>query len=109
MGRLHYHDRLDRSGQFQRRNDEFFAQYKAGTLDIHDYVRFATEAVRRHGAIESVAAHAHFMRSVIEPAIKPQALSLVREHQRAGDTVVIVTATNEFVTARLHAPLACRS
>ncbi len=84
---------------FKRRNDEFFAQYKAGRLDIRDYVRFATAAVRRHGAIESVAAHAHFMRSVIELAIKPQALSLVREHQRAGDTVVIVTATNEFVTA----------
>ncbi len=84
---------------FKRRNDEFFAQYKAGSLDIHDYVRFATAAVRRHGAIESGVAHARFMSSVIEPAITPQALSLVRGHQRAGDEVVIVTATNEFVTA----------
>jgi HAD superfamily hydrolase (TIGR01490 family) len=83
---------------FSRRNDEFFAHYKAGTLDIHDYVRFATDAVRRHGAMSSQAAHQQFMRSVIEPAIKPQALALVREHQRAGDELVIVTATNEFVT-----------
>jgi HAD superfamily hydrolase (TIGR01490 family) len=83
---------------FSRRNDEFFAHYKAGTLDIHDYVRFATEAVRRHGGACSRAAHERFMRSVIEPAIKPQALALVREHQRAGDELVIVTATNEFVT-----------
>ena len=31
---------------FARRNDEFFAHYQAGTLDIHDYVRFAPDAVR---------------------------------------------------------------
>ena len=83
---------------FNRRNDEFYAHYKAGTLDIHDYVRFATDAVRRHGALKAEAAHAEFMRSVIEPALRPEALALVRTHQQAGDTVLIVTATNEFVT-----------
>ena len=83
---------------FKRRNDEFYEHYQAGTLDIHDYVRFATEAVRLKGAMESVAAHAQFMRAVIEPAIKNEALALVRQHQAAGDQVMIVTATNEFVT-----------
>jgi HAD superfamily hydrolase (TIGR01490 family) len=83
---------------FNRRNDEFFAHYKAGTLDIHDYVRFATEAVRRQGAVKAEAAHAKFMSTVVQPAIQPQAVSLVRQHQLAGDDVVIVTATNEFVT-----------
>jgi HAD superfamily hydrolase (TIGR01490 family) len=83
---------------FNRRNDEFFAHYKAGTLDIHDYVRFATEALRRKGATKAAAAHTEFMRSVVQPAITQQALALVRQHQEAGDQVVIVTATNEFVT-----------
>ena len=83
---------------FGRRNDEFYAHYKAGTLDIHEYIRFSTAAIRRHGAIESEAAHADFMRAVITPAIKPQALNLVRAHQAAGDQVLIITATNEFVT-----------
>jgi HAD superfamily hydrolase (TIGR01490 family) len=83
---------------FNRRNDEFYAHYKAGTLDIHDYVRFATDAVRRQGALKAEAAHAEFMRSVIMPAIRPEALALVGSHQQAGDTVLIVTATNEFVT-----------
>ena len=83
---------------FSRRNDEFFAHYQAGTLDVHDYVRFATDALRRQGAINSEAAHDHFMRAVVKPAIKPQAVALVREHQQAGDEVIIVTATNEFVT-----------
>ena len=83
---------------FNRRNDEFFAHYRAGTLDIQEYVRFATAAVKQKGAIDSEAAHALFMDSVIHPVIKPQALALVQSHQQAGDEVVIVTATNEFVT-----------
>jgi len=83
---------------FRRRNEEFYSHYKAGTLDIHDYVRFATDAVRRRGAAQAAQAHARFMREVVRPAIRPEALALVRGHQQAGDAVVIVTATNEFVT-----------
>ncbi len=83
---------------FRQKNDDFFAHYQAGTLDIHDYVRFATEAVRLQGAARATEAHARFMREVIQPSLMPEALALVRQHQAAGDTVVIVTATNEFVT-----------
>ncbi len=83
---------------FSRRNDEFFAHYKAGTLDIHDYVRFATAAVRREGAQAARAAHERFMQTVVQPVITAQALALVRGHQAAGDAVLIVTATNDFVT-----------
>ncbi|MEQ6437855.1 HAD family hydrolase [Comamonas sp. w2-DMI] len=84
--------------EFGRRNDEFFAHYQAGTLDVHDYVRFATEAFCQRGASEADAAHECFMREVILPAITPQARALLKAHQDAGDTIVIVTATNEFVT-----------
>ena len=65
---------------------------------MHDYVRFATEAVRQRGPEQARAAHERFMREVIAPAIRPEALQLVRQHQQAGDRVLIVTATNEFVT-----------
>ncbi|MDP1655823.1 MAG: HAD family hydrolase [Hylemonella sp.] len=83
---------------FARRNDEFYAHYQAGTLDVHDYVRFATEAVRLQGAEKALAARERFMREIIEPAIRPQARELVQQHRQAGDEVVIITATNEFVT-----------
>jgi HAD superfamily hydrolase (TIGR01490 family) len=86
------------SAEFLRRNDAFYRAYQAGTLDIHDYVRFATEAARKKGAALAAAAHENFMRSVIRPAMQPQALELVQKHQEAGDSVLIVTATNEFVT-----------
>jgi HAD superfamily hydrolase (TIGR01490 family) len=83
---------------FQERNDEFYEHYKAGTLDIHDYVRFATEAVRLRRPQQAEVAHECFMQTVILPAIREEALALVREHRAAGDRIVIVTATNEFVT-----------
>jgi HAD superfamily hydrolase (TIGR01490 family) len=86
------------AAEFTRRNEVFYEQYKAGTLDIHEYVRFATAAVRQQGATNSEAAHASFMRDVVQKSIKPQALALVQQHQAAGDVVVIITATNEFVT-----------
>jgi HAD superfamily hydrolase (TIGR01490 family) len=84
--------------EFARQNDAFYAHYKAGTLDIREYIRFATAAVRAQGATKSIAAHAQFMGAVVIKAIQPQALKLVQDHQAAGDLVVIVTATNAFVT-----------
>ncbi len=86
------------ASEFKRRNAEYFEHYRAGTLDIHDYVRFATQALRAQGAEQARAAHAQFMAEVILPAVQPQAMALVRSHLDAGHEVVIVTATNEFVT-----------
>ena len=83
---------------FKQRNDEFFAQYKKGELKIAEYVRFATQAIKDQGATKSTAAHAQFMASVIQPAIKQAATDVIAKHRAAGDQLVIVTATNEFVT-----------
>jgi HAD superfamily hydrolase (TIGR01490 family) len=81
-----------------RANDAFYEQYKAGTLDIHEYICFSVAPLAEHGAQKSDAAHRRFMDVVIRPAMKPVAFDLVRQHQAAGDEVIIVTATNEFVT-----------
>lgn len=84
--------------EFKRRNDDFYAHYVAGTLDVHDYVRFAVEALRVRGAAAYEEAHERFMREWIAPNLHPAALELVRGHQQRGDAVAIVTATNELVT-----------
>ena len=84
--------------EFKQRNDEFFAQYKKGELKISEYVRFATKAIKDQGAAKSIAAHAQFMLTTIQPAIKKAATDLIAKHRAAGDQLVIVTATNEFVT-----------
>jgi len=84
---------------FAHQNDVFYRQYQQGGLDIHAYVRFATQAARERGLKASALAHQDFMREVIEPAILPQAKALIERHRQQGDRLLIVTATNEFVTA----------
>jgi phosphoserine phosphatase len=71
--------------EFARRNDEFYAHYQAGTLDIHDYVRFATEAIRLPGARGRPCggACADFMRTVCSPP-SARGPALVRQHQAGG-------------------------
>jgi len=83
--------------EFNRRNAEFFASYQRGTLDIHAYVAFAAAAFCQRGAQQARQAHQRFMREVIEPAIRAQALALLQQHRAAGHTLIIVTATNEFI------------
>ena len=87
---------------FAAANDRFYSQYKAGTLDIVEYVAFATQSIRDLGsdaAATAAQAHAQFMTQVIQPAIRPEALALLARHRAAGDTLLLVTATNAFVTA----------
>jgi HAD superfamily hydrolase (TIGR01490 family) len=89
---------VDAAG-FRSRNDAFYAQYVQGRLDIHEYIHFATEPLRRHSEPQRAAARSRFMAEVIDPALRPAALALVHEHQRRGDAIALVTATNDFVTA----------
>lgn len=89
--------------EFKRRNAEFFDHYRGGTLDINAYVKFATQAIREKGEADSHAAHLRFMASVVNKNITAQARALVDAHRAAGDEIVIVTATNEFVTRPIAA------
>jgi HAD superfamily hydrolase (TIGR01490 family) len=74
------------AAEFARRNDEFFAQYQAGTLDPVEYLEFSLGTLSR------------FSREQLD-AMRPSARALLQQHLDAGDLVAIVTATNHFVTA----------
>jgi HAD superfamily hydrolase (TIGR01490 family) len=83
---------------YRRRNDEFFAQYQHGVLDIAAYVEFCTSAWRNRSPEELATATQRFLATFARPALHPAALELVGRHRDAGDQIAIVTATNEFVT-----------
>ena len=89
--------------QWRRRNDEFYAEYQAGMLDLDRYIEFATSVWRARPLQQALAARERFMAEVMRPMLQPPAFELVRRHQDAGDLVAIVTATNEFVTAPIAA------
>lgn len=89
---------VDAAG-YQRRNEEFFAQYQAGVLDPVEYLEFALGSLAAFSRQQFDALYAQYMAEVIEPAIRPQALALVRRHLDGGDLVAIITATNHVITA----------
>ena len=91
--------------EFKRRNDAFYAQYQAGTLDPVEYLEFALGNLARFPRAELDAMHARFMDEVIRPNIRPEALALLQRHRDAGDLVAIITATNRYVTAPIAAAL----
>lgn len=84
---------------YEAQNARFFEQYKAGTLDIHEYLGFALGPLAAHAPADLARWHADFMRERIRPMILPRARELVARHRDAGELCAVVTATNSFVTA----------
>ena len=91
---------LDRLA-FEARNDEFYEQYKAGTLDIFEFLDFQLLSLAMNSRADLEAWHAEFMRTRIMPLIGQKARELVRTHQQNGDLCALVTATNSFVTGTI--------
>ena len=84
--------------EYEAQNAAFYEQYKAGTLDIHEFLGFALRPLAEHAPGDLDRWHADFMATRIRPAISAQARALVRGHLEAGDLCAVVTATNSFVT-----------
>jgi HAD superfamily hydrolase (TIGR01490 family) len=88
---------LDRA-DYEAQNAAFYEQYKAGTLDIHEFLGFALRPLAEHTPEDLARWHAEFMAARIRPAMGPASRALVRRHLAAGDLCAVVTATNSFVT-----------
>lgn len=83
---------------FKTANDRFYQDYQAGSLDIAAYIKFALAPIVPMTPQTREQLHKRFMTDVIEPMILSKGLSLIDKHHHQGDTVVIITATNRFVT-----------
>nr|WP_218878724.1 HAD family hydrolase [Pseudomonas flavescens] len=90
---------------YKARNDAFYQDYLAGRLNITDYLNFTLDIFGRTDMAQLQAWHEQFMAECIEPIILPKGLALLDEHRAAGDKLVIITATNRFVTAPIAARL----
>lgn len=87
---------LDRE-VYEARNQTFYDQYKAGTLDIYEFLDFQLKPLSRHPRAQLDAWHDDFMRRKVIPMIAAGTPALLEKH--SADVRVIVTATNSFVTA----------
>ena len=80
-------------------NKRFYREYEAGNLDIHAFLRFALRPLRDNRPEDLRNWRREFLHERIEPIILPSACELVERHRAAGDTLLIITATNQFITA----------
>ncbi|MBI2295199.1 MAG: HAD family hydrolase [Betaproteobacteria bacterium] len=87
---------LDRE-LYEARNQAFYDQYRAGTLDIRAFLDFQLKPLSRHPRAALEAWHRQFMSRKIRPIVREKARELVEGHR--NDVRVVITATNSFVTA----------
>jgi HAD superfamily hydrolase (TIGR01490 family) len=92
-------------GHYERENERFYREYKEGRLDIYEFLRFSLAPLARHSPGDLAAWREAFLREKIEPIILPKAIALVQRHRDAGDDLLIITATNSFVTGPIAARL----
>jgi HAD superfamily hydrolase (TIGR01490 family) len=83
---------------YERENERFYQLYREGRLDIHEFLRFSLTPLRKHSRNKLESWRAEFLETYITPLVSEQARQLVEKHRRAGDTLMIITATNAFVT-----------
>ncbi len=83
---------------YRTSNDQFYEDYKQGKLDIQKYLSFALEPLTRIEPDMLNTLHQQFMVEKIEPLITTKAEALIEKHRSKGDTLLIITATNRFVT-----------
>ncbi|MES9852402.1 MAG: HAD family hydrolase [Candidatus Thiodiazotropha sp. L084R] len=84
---------------YEQQNQRFYDEYKAGNLNIHEFLRFSLKPLSRHSPVQLRAWREVFMQEKISPIIKENAQQLVDKHRQAGDFLMIITATNSFVTS----------
>ncbi|NPA71549.1 MAG: HAD family hydrolase [Gammaproteobacteria bacterium] len=84
--------------EFAAQNAQFYEDYKAGTLDIIAYQRFALKPLSEQSMETLERWHKQFMETFIEPIVLKKAQAAVDRHKAQGDRVMIITATNTFIT-----------
>jgi len=81
-----------------REHDRYYADYVAGRLDIYAFLAFQLEPLARFDRATLERWRQRFVLTRILPLIRPDARRLVAGHRRDGDTLLIITATNSFIT-----------
>ncbi len=80
-------------------NERFYREYKEGRLDIFEFLRFSLKPLSEHPLDRLYRLRERFLAEKIEPLLLPAAGALLQKHRAAGDTLMIITATNSFVTS----------
>jgi HAD superfamily hydrolase (TIGR01490 family) len=83
---------------YKEANDKFFVQYQSGTLDIHEYLAFSLAPLTKFSKEELTKLHNTFMQEKVQPMMQEKANALLKHHKEQGHFLLMITATNQFVT-----------
>ena len=83
---------------YRKKMDEFDQGYQQGKLDIAALLKFQMEILRPYSSEQIYAWRSEFLEQRIRPLIVKEGLKILLHHQQAGDEVILITATNEFLT-----------
>lgn len=83
---------------YAQENDRFYQQYKHGNLDILEFLGFSLKPLADNDTEQLYLWREQFLKEVITPIVLPAAQQLVETHRQRGDTLLVITATNRFVT-----------
>ena len=86
------------ASHYEKQNDYFYEQYKAGALDIQEYLMFVLKPLTENPLATMLSLRDEFVQDRIKPLITQKALDLISKHRLAGDDLLIITATNAFIT-----------
>ena len=84
--------------EYQRENQRFYDEYRRGALDIFEFLAFQLRPLAAHDMDTLLGWRKQFVVEKIEPIVLSKARDLIAQHRGAGRTLVIITATNSFVT-----------
>lgn len=91
------------STYYEKENQRFYDDYKQGTLDIFEFLSFSLKPLADNDPNTLRKLQADFLASKIRPLMSPASFELLDKHRQAGDTLVVITATNSFVTTPIVA------
>ncbi len=90
---------------YARENERFYREYDEGTLDIFEFLQFSLRPLCEFAPELLEELRARFVQEKIEPIILPAGRDLIAKHKESGDTAMIITATNSFVTSPIAVKL----
>lgn len=90
---------------YEEANNRFFEHYQNGTLDIHEYLAFSLAPLTQFNKEQLVSLHATFMEEKVAPMMQEKAHALLKHHKDQGHYLLMITATNQFVTDPIAAAL----
>ena len=94
---LSEHSYVD-SETYQTGHKKFYQNYLEGNLDIKAFLEFQLKVLGENDRKDLEIWRSNYMEEKIKPTLLGKAIELVDEHRQKGHELLIITATNRFLT-----------